>query len=74
MLDSQNSVCAICGTDNPLGEGNTTTKREFSFAVDHCHDSGKIRGLLCNTCNRGLGFFKDRTDLLGSAMRYLQSQ
>lgn len=73
MLSDQGGKCAICGTDNPLGEGNTTARRSFSFSVDHCHDTGKVRGLLCNTCNRGLGFFRDRVDLLQKATRYLES-
>jgi hypothetical protein len=38
---------------------------------DHCHESGKHRGFLCNSCNSGLGMFKDDTDILESAIRYL---
>lgn len=71
MLAEQEGRCAICGTDNPVGEGNSTTKQSFSFAVDHCHDTGLVRGLLCNPCNRGLGFFKDNIGHLILATRYL---
>ena len=56
----QGSQCAICGTT----EGN--------MVVDHCHDTGKIRGILCQHCNTGLGAFKDDLDALQWAMRYLR--
>jgi hypothetical protein len=39
--------------------------------VDHCHKSGKVRGILCNECNRGLGYFKDNTMALLNAAAYL---
>lgn len=72
MLSMQNYACAICGTTNPVGEGNATKYNSFSFAVDHNHATNEVRGLLCNPCNRGLGFFKDSQDLLKSALLYLQ--
>ena len=40
-------------------------------AVDHCHKSGQIRGLLCNACNKGLGLFKDSPIILEKAIKYL---
>ena len=43
------------------------------LALDHSHDTGQIRGLLCLSCNGGLGMFRDRVDLLQAAIRYLQS-
>ncbi len=61
LLEQQNGCCAICKT--PEGE--------VRLAIDHCHDTGKVRGLLCSPCNTGLGQFKDRTDLLTSAISYL---
>jgi hypothetical protein len=47
---------------------------EFSkrLAVDHDHNTGKIRGLLCLYCNTGLGKFKDSTKLLNEAIKYLE--
>jgi hypothetical protein len=65
MLEAQNGRCAICGTDTPGGRG--------AFHVDHCHDSGNIRGLLCHHCNTGLGHFKDQESLLLKAALYLHN-
>ncbi len=70
ILTEQDNKCAICKTTNPTGEGNTTTHLT-NFAVDHCHKTNKIRGLLCNRCNRGLGFFRDSEDLLTKAYNYI---
>jgi hypothetical protein len=65
MFQSQNGKCAIC--DKHQAEFN------IKFAVDHCHQTGKIRGLLCVHCNHGLGKFFDRTDLLRKSIEYLES-
>ncbi len=65
MLVQQNNGCAICGeTTMPSGKKNLT--------VDHCHQTSKVRGLLCHNCNLGLGHFKDSTDIIKSAILYLQ--
>lgn len=61
MLAKQNGVCAIC-----------SYKQEGSLAVDHCHESGRIRGLLCRKCNIGIGHFRDNIGLLQAAGQYLQ--
>lgn len=42
------------------------------LVVDHCHASGKIRGLLCDLCNRGIGHFNDSVELLYKAIKYLE--
>ena len=60
----QDGKCAICGTDSPGG-------RYDQWAVDHCHVTGSVRGLLCTACNAGLGQFKDDALLLQKAIRYL---
>ena len=61
-LNEQNGVCGVCGS------------MEFFFkrilAVDHDHTTGKVRGLLCNKCNLGLGNFKDSIETLKSAIKY----
>jgi hypothetical protein len=71
ILESQGNSCAICGTINPAGEG-VANDRLVSFAVDHDHETGKVRGLLCNLCNRALGFLQDKVSVLESATRYLK--
>lgn len=63
MLEAQNYKCAICGNEDEV-EGRR-------LAIDHCHTSGKVRGLLCGKCNRGLGLFYDNTINLAKAIEYL---
>jgi hypothetical protein len=64
MVTAQQGVCWIC-TRPPSGGGHRR------LVVDHCHATGRVRGLLCNLCNRGLGAFRDDPTLLASAIRYL---
>ena len=64
MLAEQHNRCVICGKDQ--------SEEGFALAVDHDHDSGKIRGLLCQKCNRGLGDFRDDSRLLRRAADYLE--
>jgi hypothetical protein len=66
ILDGQNGVCAICGTDDPKGKSGTY------FVVDHDHETGENRGLLCNRCNRAIGLLGESRDLLQSASEYLK--
>lgn len=63
MFEDQSGLCAICH------KPETTGKR---LAVDHCHSSGKIRGLLCSNCNRGIGHLQDSVEILNSAIEYLR--
>jgi hypothetical protein len=63
LHSSQQGACAICR--NPLTTENRGT------VVDHCHDTGKVRGLLCQGCNRGIGLLKDDATVLASAIEYL---
>ena len=63
LYEEQNQGCAIC--TSPTGANN---KR---LAVDHNHQTGEVRGLLCDDCNIGLGKFKDNPSLLAKAINYL---
>ena len=60
MKEKQDYKCAIC-------------KEVFELlAVDHCHETNKVRGLLCTNCNNGLGRFKDNIQFLNNAIKYLR--
>lgn len=63
LLEKQNHKCAICKAQSPGGRGD--------WHVDHCHTTGKIRGLLCHHCNTGLGLFMDDITTLQQAIKYL---
>lgn len=66
LWQSQNGECAICGVVmSPRGRSTT------SVAVDHNHETGAVRGLLCRACNAGIGKLKDDPDILMSAAEYL---
>lgn len=65
MLEAQGYTCAICRKSDEV-EGRR-------LAIDHCHTTGKIRGLLCGKCNRGLGLFNDKEELLEEAIKYLSN-
>lgn len=65
MLDAQGYACALCLKDIDDNGGK-------EFDVDHCHTTGKVRGLLCRDCNRALGLFQDSPTLLERAAQYLR--
>lgn len=69
ILEKQNGVCGIC--KNPETSGYREMERR-DLAIDHCHKTGTIRGLLCTNCNNGIGRFKDSIELLKNAVIYLQ--
>jgi hypothetical protein len=64
MIAAQNGLCAICG-------GPPTDRRWGRLHVDHCHETGKIREMLCGCCNTALGFMKDDPNRLQAAIEYL---
>ena len=67
MFKEQEGKCAICqstDSEHPTSE---------LLVVDHCHLTGKVRGLLCNTCNRGIGWMREETDRLLNAAVYLEN-
>lgn len=67
ILADQNFGCAICGKE-------AWEDQHGKLRVDHCHVSGKVRGLLCTTCNAGLGSFHDDPLLLDQAKTYLANR
>lgn len=66
-LKEQKGLCAICGKP----ETKSTKGKVYRLAVDHCHDSGKVRGLLCMNCNYGIGHMKHDPKILKAAIAYL---
>tara|TARA_R110002110_G_scaffold92002_4_gene239467 strand:+ start:1475 stop:1897 length:423 start_codon:yes stop_codon:yes gene_type:complete len=70
MRDEQENKCKICGMEFMSGLIEMK-ERKYAPNIDHCHESGKVRGLLCGSCNTGLGLFKDSKENLQSAMEYL---
>lgn len=67
MWESQKGLCPICECTLEL---NAFTGN--SAVVDHCHTSGLVRQILCNECNRGLGYFHDNPEALRKAANYLE--
>lgn len=63
LLEAQNASCAVCSRKPEL---------PCTLHVDHCHQTGKVRGLLCRPCNLGMGYFRDNTANLKSAVAYLE--
>ena len=68
LLNSQDGKCAICHTDRP------NCRNVEHLSVDHDHETGRIRGLLCQNCNLGIGHLKDNTTILESALFYLKER
>jgi hypothetical protein len=64
LLDKQQNRCAICECELKLEKNQSV--------IDHCHDTGQVRGVLCRECNTGLGRFMDKESLLVKAMEYLK--
>jgi hypothetical protein len=68
LFAAQAGKCAICFTE----KGSSTGKDNRRLAVDHCHNTKVVRGLLCGNCNRMLGLAKDDPALLKRAAKYLE--
>jgi hypothetical protein len=62
LLKNQENLCAIC-----------KIAIDHTSHLDHCHNTGKVRGVLCPNCNKGLGLFSDDIHKLYSAIKYLDS-
>jgi hypothetical protein len=65
LLAQQGGVCGICGSTS------VNSSRNKHFMVDHCHETGQIRGILCHTCNSGLGKLGDSIVGVRQALEYL---
>jgi len=71
IYDEQDGRCAIC--DTPLGKRNSVDGRvPPSAKLDHNHNTGQIRGVLCSRCNLGLGHFNEKPGRLRDAATYLE--
>jgi hypothetical protein len=65
LLELQGGGCAICGmSEEPDGR---------RLSIDHCHDTGDVRGILCNGCNNGIGSFGDKIEPMMKAIEYLKN-
>lgn len=65
MLEEQDNQCGICGVQE--------SEADVKLSVDHCHETGIIRGLLCRACNTGIGNLRDSIELLEKAVDYLNA-
>lgn len=65
MMERQDGQCLICKNTPADWKGKP-------LCVDHCHETGIVRGLLCNPCNTGIGLFKEDTKAMKSAIDYLE--
>lgn len=66
--EEQDCLCAICkGPQNSFYGG-----MRKHLTVDHCHNTGKVRGLICSECNQALGHFNDNPEFIRAAIRYLK--
>jgi hypothetical protein len=70
MLAAQRGLCLIC--KKPETSLNQHTHEPRLLSVDHCHETGKVRGLLCKRCNTGIGAFEEDPDLMKAAIRYVR--
>lgn len=72
LLQEQDFRCAICGTDDTKGRKSGRGGGVDVFYVDHDHKTGKVRGLLCNICNRTMGYVGENSSVLEEMIKYLQ--
>lgn len=70
LLIEQSNICAICKKEDLTIEANSL--RLKGLCIDHCHRTGKIRGLLCNKCNPMIGYAQDSIEILQSAIDYIR--
>lgn len=68
MLEAQGGGCAICGAKENISIGG----KAVAMAVDHCHDSGQVRGIVCDPCNRALGSVRNDPEIAEAMAAYLR--
>lgn len=68
MWDEQNGLCAIC----QMVESRVQNGKTMWLSVDHDHDTGAVRGLLCQACNAAIGFLNEDTTRMMSAIKYVE--
>jgi hypothetical protein len=73
MLEAQGGCCAICGSRNPKAR-KYRKAAEVVFCVDHCHATGRVRGLLCTACNRAVGLIEDNRETALKMAEYLKQK
>jgi nitrate/TMAO reductase-like tetraheme cytochrome c subunit len=66
LFIQQNNRCAICSN------AFSNEKHNYKAHIDHDHTTGKVRGLLCNDCNSGIGFLKENITILSNAIKYIE--
>lgn len=69
LLESQGGLCAVCRQEETWESGG----RLMTMPVDHCHSTGRIRGVVCNRCNRSMGLLRDDPSCIRRAIDYLRS-
>jgi hypothetical protein len=72
LLEKQNNRCAICESTDPKGRKSGRVGGVDVFYVDHDHKTGNVRGLLCNICNRTMGYIGENSNVLEEMIKYLQ--
>lgn len=70
MFDAQGGICKICLRPESMVDNRSGKVK--NLAVDHCHESGKVRGLLCYNCNVAIGFLRDNSEVVQRAADYLK--
>ena len=71
LIQEQDNKCAICGFSVSFDDHSNG---RATACIDHDHSTGRVRGILCNHCNRGLGMFRDSTEALTKAANYVANK
>jgi hypothetical protein len=72
MLEAQNGCCATCGAATPGTRNYKRMGKAEAFYIDHCHATGRVRGLLCLNCNTAIGLIRDNPTVAQNISAYLR--